>query len=164
MENENPIQYRKTYLLLIILLWIYTAIHLGILLYFFFTEIYHSGISEAEMNGLLIFGFLFISFLSTAILVTVNYCRNVCNLKISLIPSIINELIFIGVFLFALLLIFAFGIRNGSDFLVLVVVIILFLIESTPNIILYILICKKSRNKRTPNLNNNNISIPLVNQ
>ena len=164
MENQNPIQYRKTHLLLIILLWIYTGFHSSILLFTIISVAYHGAIKNgAGIAALFIFCFLVISFLLTSILVTRNYCRNVCDYKKALIPSIICELIIFVIFLFLLLALLNF-IKYASDIVFIVVPIIIFLIESTPNIILYILICKISGKKRTLNLDNNNTITPLVDQ
>ena len=154
---ENQIQSNNTNICLVLMYMIYSTIHLLIIIYFF-------GISHVSLKrnyNFIIFIFLlciFTSFLLTAIFVFINYMSNRRKLLyICLIPSLINELIFIGLLIFCII----YLVKNTSgstyeDFMIFVIV--TFLIESLPNFILFIHICRKSKNKRIENLENINDS------
>ena len=160
MENQIQIQSKNTNLFLVIIFWIYTTIHLIIILYYSITDVDFRNINGTKFNILLVLSSLFISFLLTTIFVTLNFCRNIYLYR-CLIPSVINELIFIFLLIF-----FLFIISNlpGKDpEIAIFLVIFLFLIESCPNIILFVHIYKKSKNKNSQNIDNLNNNSPLIN-
>ena len=146
-ENNNEILVR--------FFWVYTIIHFIILLYCL--------ISKYEYDFLLVLSSIFISFLLTAIFVTVNQCKS--KICICLIPSLINELIFIG-----LLVYFMFFFKpankspgNDSDMMLRFLTFIFFLFESLPNIILIVFICIKSKEKKSQIIYNIDNNPPLLN-
>ena len=155
MRNQNQIQKNSDIIVCsAISFWVYSFFHGFFVLY---QLIYLNSIDE--LNILLVLLSLFISFLLTAILITVS-CKksNNCILYISLIPSLINELIIIGILIFCFT-----SLRNmrgrGIEW-VIFILIILILIESIPNILLIIGICTKKEsnidNNRNNSLLNNN--------
>ena len=159
MENQIQIKSRKADICLIMIFSIYTTIHFIITVYYSATEVNFTDIKRDKFHTLLVHCSLFISFLLTTIFLYVNFHRNIC-MYICLIPSLINELIFIY-----LLVLFIFVINflpfNDPEIVILFVV-FLFIIESCPNFILYIHICRKS-NKKSENIENINNNSPLLN-
>ena len=151
-QNINPNQSRYTNPRLVIIFWIYTFIHLIYELYYWNKE---GGLDlriEAKFNTFMVLLSLFISSLSTAIIVTLNYICNMCKWYICIIPSVVNELILSGIFL---LFIQVGSNFNASGFEMLFIIFV-YAIESFPNIILYIHICVKSRKNDIVNLDNIN--------
>jgi len=160
MENQTQIQSRNTNLCLVIIFWIYTIIHFIVIVYYFIVAVDFTSINRANIRIISILSSLFISFLLTAIFVTVNYYRNFC-MSICLILSLISELIFISLLIF---LIYAINHTPGRGHeLAVLLVVFHFLIESCPNILLYVHICRKLRNKNSENLDNINKNSPLLN-
>ena len=162
MENQTQIKSRNLNLLLVVIFWIYAIIHCIIILYYCITDVDFRHLYRDKIKNLWILSGLFISFLLIAILITVNYCRNnICILHICLIPSIITEIIFVG---FLMFFIFA---EITSPFFhnisVMPLVIPLFVIESCPNIILFVYICQIPKNKNSQNIDNINNNSPLLN-
>ena len=149
-QNINPNQSRYTSPSLVIIFWIYTFIHLIYELYYWNKE---GGLDlriEAKFNTFMVLLSLFISSLSTAIIVTLNYICNMCKWYICIIPSVVNELILSGIFLLFI------QVGSNSSIIVILLIFFVYAIESLPNIILYIHICVKSRKENIVNLDNIN--------
>ena len=156
MKNQIQIQSRNT-LDLVIIFWAYTTIHFIFFLYYSKTDVDLRNIFRTKINILF---FLFISFLLTAIFVTLHYFRNIY-IYICLIASVINELIFICFLIYFILVII---IHPGSDYEIEIFFgTYFFLFESSPNIILFVHIYKKSKNKNSQNIENINNNSPLIN-
>ena len=150
MENQNQIQSKNKNLILVIF-WIYTFIHFSFLTYLFID--YQLWKKHKKILKFLSIPFIIaILFLLTAIYVTINYRSNRYSLKICLIPSIINEIILSGLLSICILIVANSGwLFSDKD---LIYIIIIFLIESSPNIILFIHIFIETRKKNTPNTSN----------
>ena len=161
MENQIQIKTRITNLALVIIFWIYTFIHFIVVLYYCITNVDFRNFYPIKVRNILILSIPFILFLITTIFVTVNYCSNVCKLYICLIPSLINEVIFIGILIFLIILIDNAG-RFDSE-IVIFLIIFLFFLESIPNILLFIYIYKKTKNKNSKNIDIINNNAPLLN-
>ena len=130
-------------------IWIYTTVHFVIFLY--------STIYNFFLYYWLI---IFISFLLTTISVTLNICNN--NFKyLCLILSSINELILIFILIYYIIIICAFSTKDIADQIFILIVI--FLIESIPNIILFIYFYEKSKNENYQIIDNNNNNSRLIN-
>ena len=140
---------------------IYTTIHFIITIYYSATDVDFKDIASGNYETLLIHFSIFILFLLTTIFIYVNFHRNIC-IYICLIPSLINELIFI--FLFISFIYIITFIPNGSNPEIgILFIIFLFIIESCPNIILFVHICRKSTNNISENIDNINSNSPLLN-
>ena len=151
MEYQNQIQPRNTNLFLVILFWIYSIIHLIAIIVLFFIKLdNYNSFDLFIFISIIIISLLFII---TTIIVNINYYTNCCSIYICLIPSILNELTLTGYLLFFLFLLNFFRNIRPEE---LIILITSFLAESFPNIILFIHICKKSKNKNTRNIHNNN--------
>ena len=149
-QNINPNQSRYTNPRSVIIFWIYTFIHLIYELYYWNKE---GGLDlriEAKFNTFMVLLSLFISSLSTAIIVTLNYICNICKWYICIIPSVVNEPILSGIFLLFI------QVGSNSSIIVILLIFFVYAIESLPNIILYIHICVKSRKENIVNLDNIN--------
>ena len=163
-QNQTQTESRSIKLCLVIIFLIYTIIHCIIFLIRLLSGENFRDIRKSDYAILLILFGLFISFLLTGIFVIVYYRKNSsCILYICLIPSIINELIFIGILIVVFYTINNTG-SSDDDELIIFLSILVFLIESIPNILLIFHICKKSRNKNSQNIDNiNNNSLLLFN-
>ena len=159
MESQIQIRPRNINLFFVIIFWIYTIIHFIIVLYYIITDVDFSDINEVKVNYILLFSAPFISFLITAIFTTMNYCSNACKLYICLIPSLITEIIFIIFLILLIIIINSYHYDSKS----MLIIIFLFSLESIPNILLFIYICIKTKNKNYKNLDNINNNSPLLN-
>jgi len=161
MENQIQIQSRNTNLCLVLTFSIYTTIHFIITIYYSATDVDFKDIASGNYETLLIHFSIFILFLLTTIFISVNFHRNIC-IYICLIPSLINELIFIFLFISFIYIITFIPIGSNPEIDILFII-FLFIIESCPNIILFVHICRKSINNNSENIDNINSNSPLLN-